>query len=661
MQSRVIVGLSVLSVLLLIVTIWAVATRDRGAPEDPVYWVATDGDDSARGTSDEPWATLQKAADTVPPGATVYVRGGRYAQRIELHVSGEPGRPIRFAPAPDETVVLDGSSLEVPAEQSAMIEIDSERYITIHGFEITGYRSDVSGRVPIGILVTGTADHIRLDGNFVHDLGTTFQGRNGGDAHGIGVFGTASDHPIEEVEIVDNELANLSLGSSEALVVNGNVKDFLIERNRVHDTNNIGIDVIGFEGTAPDPTVDQARDGILRANTVWNVDSYGNPAYGNDRSADGIYVDGGRDILIEGNVVHDVNIGIELASEHAGRSTRNVTVRNNVVRDASAIGIAIGGYDRRRGSTEDCVIVNNTVVNTDGVELLVQFDTRNNLIANNVIVAGPQHAFVENAYRENIGNVLDHNLYYSVDGSPAGTWQWKGVGYDDFDAWSSRSGNDGLSTFADPAFSDAGAADYSLRTGSPAVDAGAFLPSSGTTDLAGQPRAQAGGIDIGAFEVAAAPPSPTPSMSVAPTYAGDLTWLRSDNGWGPPEIDRSNGERASDDGGPIRIGATAFDHGIGAHAPSRIVVAVDERCSLLLADVGLDEEVGDRGSVVFEVWGDGERLAGSGIVRGPQAAVPIAADLEGVARMTLVVTPGGDGNAFDHADWGAARLECRPD
>jgi len=87
-------------------------------------------------------------------------------------------------------------------------------------------------------------------------------------------------------------------------------------------------------------------------------------------------------------------------------------------------------------------------------------------------------------------------------------------------------------------------------------------------------------------------------------------------------------------------------------------VELDGRCSLFLADVGLDEEVGDRGSVVFEVWGDGERLAVSGIVRGPQVAVPIAADLEGVGRMTLVVRPGGDGNAFDHADWGDARLAC---
>ncbi len=131
-----------------------------------------------------------------------------------------------------------------------------------------------------------------------------------------------------------------------------------------------------------------------------------------------------------------------------------------------------------------------------------------------------------------------------------------------------------------------------------------------------------------------------------------------ENGWGPAEVDRSNGERAPDDGGPIRIGAAVFDRGIGVHAPSRIVVVVDGRCSVFLADVGLDEEVGDRGSVVFEVWGDGERLAVSGLVRGPQTAVPIAADLDGIENMELVVMPGGDGNAFDHADWGDARLAC---
>ena len=479
---------------LVAVTGWALSTRSGGSSEEvvsPTYWVATDGDDSGPGSQDDPWATLQHAADSVAPGATVYVREGTYPQRVEFHVSGEAGRGITFAAAAGETVVLDGSTLETPAGQSAMIEIDSQRYITIDGFEITGYGSAESGHVPIGIFVTGSADHIRLSGNFIHDMGTTFQGRNGGDAHGIGVFGTTADHPIEELEIVGNELANLTLGSSEALVVNGNVKDFLIEGNRVHDTNNIGIDVIGFEGTAPDPTVDQARDGIVRGNTVWNIDSYGNPAYGDDRSADGVYVDGGRDIVVEANVIHDVNIGIEFASEHAGRSTRNITARNNLVYDSTTIGIAIGGYDRRRGSTEDCVIVNNTVVNTDGPELLVQFDTRGNLIENNVIVAGPRHVFVENPYEENVDNVLDANLYFALDGSSEGTWQWKGIDHGDFERWQAGSDNDRRSMFADPAFVNAAEHDYALGEGSPAVYAGEIWPSRARRTSPGSPGPRA--------------------------------------------------------------------------------------------------------------------------------------------------------------------------
>ena len=46
--------------------------------------------------------------------------------------------------------------------------------------------------------------------------------------------------------------------------MNGNVTNFrLITRNVVHDNDNIGIDIIGAEHTAPDPAVDQARDGVV--------------------------------------------------------------------------------------------------------------------------------------------------------------------------------------------------------------------------------------------------------------------------------------------------------------------------------------------------------------------------------------------------------------
>jgi hypothetical protein len=576
---------------------------------------------------------------------------------MDVSVSGLPGRPIVFRNAPGEHPVLDGSSLDVGEGFSSMISLDGRRYVQIRGFEIRGLRTDLSGHNPVGILVTGASDHVTIAGNVVHDLGTTFQGRVGGDAHGIAVYGNLADHPIDGMDIDDNELYNLELGSSEALVVNGNVTHFLIQGNLVHDTNNIGIVAIGYEGTAPDPSVDSARDGIIRGNTVYNVDSYGNPAYGTDRSADGIYVDGGRDVLVENNIVHAVNVGLEFASEHHDRSTSFVTARNNLVYDATAIGIAIGGYDRRRGFTEGSVIVNNTVVGTHGVELLVQFDTRDNVIENNIFVAGPTAEFVENRYTENANNLVDHNLYWSGDGSDRGVWTWKGKGYQDFSGWRASSSVDEHSMFADPGFVDPSAHDFRLSDGSPAVDAGSFVPAGGNTDLAGDARQQGGATDLGAYEHATPPPSPTPSVA-APVLASELEWGDQTNGWGPAERDRSNGERAPDDGNAITLGTTRYERGIGAHAPSRIAIDLTQPCSLFLADVGIDEEVGDRGSVEFQVWGDGTMLASSGVVRGPQTSVPISADVGGVHELTLVVTKAGDGNAYDHADWAGARLSC---
>lgn len=657
-RGRIVAALAALCLILAGVTAWALVTRDPAeTATGPVHWVATDGDDGAAGTSGAPWATLQHAADGATPGSTVYVRGGVYAQQVHVDVSGAPGEPVVIANAPGEHPVLDGSSLEVGQGFDPMISIEDQRYVEIRGFEIRAFRTDVSGHNPVGVLVTGASDHITIVGNTVHDMGTSFQGRIGGDAHGIAVYGNLADHPIEDVQIRDNQLFNLQLGSSEALVVNGNVTGFLIQGNAVHDTNNIGIVAIGYEGTAPDPSVDAARDGVIRGNTVANVNSYGNPAYGTDRSADGIYVDGGRDILVEQNLVSGVNVGLEFASEHGGRSTSFVTARNNLVEGSTAIGIAIGGYDRRRGFTEGAVIVNNTVVGTHGPAMLLQFDTRDNTIENNVFVAGHSARFAENPYTENAGNFMDHNLYWSVDGADAGTWQWMDHSYPDFAAWRAASGVDAHSIFADPRFQAAGE-DFRLSSDSPGVDAGAFAAESGTADLQGDPRQQGSASDLGAYEFPAPPPSPTPSIAVPAVYPSDLEWASQKNGWGPPERDLSNGERSPGDGNPLTLGPTSYERGIGAHAPSRIVIDLPSACSLFLADVGLDEEVGDRGSVEFQVWGDATMLASSGVLRGPQTSAPISADLEGVHELTLVVTTAGDGNAYDHADWGDARLSC---
>ena len=408
------------------VTVWALATRTvRPESAGPAYYVALDGDDANDGTEASPW-TLQAVADRAVPGSTVFVRAGTYHERVDVRVSGsaEEG-PIVFRNYPGERPTLDGQGLEVPADFSGMISIESQHHVTVQGFEIRGYRTAESGHIPAGVWVSGRPTTFASSTPASTIWGRTSRGRSGGDAHGIAVYGTDSSHAIRDVVIDGNELFDLTLGSSEALMVNGNVQGFEITENEVHDTDNIGIDVIGFEGKAEDSSVDQARDGLVAGNLVYEIDSYGNPAYGRDRSADGIYIDGGRDVVVERSVIHHVNIGIELASEHGGQSTSHITVRNNVVHDASVISLAIRRVRPpprlHRGLRDRAQHVRRQ----QGRGLLIQFDTRDNVIQNNIVLAGPGAGFLENPYRENEGNVLDHNVYYSSTGTEAGTWQWK--------------------------------------------------------------------------------------------------------------------------------------------------------------------------------------------------------------------------------------------
>jgi beta-galactosidase len=154
------------------------------------------------------------------------------------------------------------------------------------------------------------------------------------------------------------------------------------------------------------------------------------------------------------------------------------------------------------------------------------------------------------------------------------------------------------------------------------------------------------------------PPRPTPSLSPPVTPITDLKPQMVENGWGPMETDMSNGEKAQGDGNPLTIGAHTFSHGLGVHAPSIVKVDLRGRCTAFEADVGVDDEVADNGSVQFQVWGDGKKLFDSGVVRGTQGAVGAYADVSGVQTLKLMVLDGGDGVANDHSDWANARLSC---
>jgi len=477
------------------------------------YYVATTGNDSNPGTQSAPWRTIQHAADTANAGSTVYAHGGIYEELVRIHVSGNANHGfITFRSYPGETAVLDAIH-SAPQGRQGVVTIENQSYVRIEGFEIRNFRTAEHHLTPLGINVIGSGSHIELLKNNVHHIEQTFPGRDkpgsGGNGFGIAVYGTNAQDPITDLIIDGNEVHHLKTGSSESLVVNGNVTNFRITRNIVHDNNNIGIDVIGFERTAPDPAVDQARDGIVSNNLVYNITSRGNPAYGNDQSSDGIYVDGGTRILIEQNTIHDVDFGIELASEHKDRATSYIIARNNLIYHCHTAGVSIGGYAPDRGHTEHSQVLNNTLYandtsSTGSGEFQMQWNMSDNVFANNIVYAGPRCVISVTKTEVNKTQppaLIDYNLYYCADGPEVSAWV-KALGtIKGFNNYVKSTGNDRQSRFLDPDFVDPAAHNFHLQAGSPALAAGTIdeLPV-GELDLDGSPRVNSGKIDLGCYQ-----------------------------------------------------------------------------------------------------------------------------------------------------------------
>jgi hypothetical protein len=472
------------------------------------FYVATTGNDNNNGSLGLPWRTIQHAADTAVAGDTVYAMGGVYNETVTFPKSGSASAGyITFESYPGQTAILDGTGLSIPGGQHGLFTILNQSYLAISGFEIRNYTSNSVSQVPIGIYITGADSYLQILGNRIHDIVTTAKGCNA-NALGMAVYGSRAPASINNLTISGNEIYNLTTGCSESLSLDGNVMTWTITNNLIHDNNNIGIDAIGFEGVSPDPAYDQARNGEISGNIVYNITSYDNPAYGRQYAADGIYVDGGTQITIERNLVHNVDLAIEMASEHSGHVTSYITARSNLVYSANAAGISIGGYAASVGGTDHCSVVNNTLFQNDtkstgSGEFQIQFYATNNIFENNVVNATTQGLFVHNFTNSSPSPAtVDYNVYFSSTGAAAGIWDWNGTKYTGFASYQSATGQDAHSSFANPLFVSTSIPELQVQPPSPAVNAGINLGAAvvGTLDFAGNPRVQGGNIDIGAYE-----------------------------------------------------------------------------------------------------------------------------------------------------------------
>ncbi|MCB1231627.1 MAG: choice-of-anchor D domain-containing protein [Verrucomicrobiae bacterium] len=477
------------------------------------------GSDSNSGTLASPWKTLQKAANVANAGDTILVRGGVYPENVIFSRSGTSGNPIVFQAYPNETPIVDGSSLDFgDLPEDSLFEVIDVNWLTIDGFEFRNLTTTNKNHTPKGIFIAGACNGITIVNCTIHDIENRSTTSNG-NAHGIAAYGWSSQ-PIQNLRIENCELYDLILGASEALVLNGNVNGFEVIGNHVHDCNNIGIDLIGYEDTAPSASLDRARNGVCRDNVVHHINTEYNPAYGGNlttgggsQSAGGIYVDGGVDILIERNTIHHCNIGIELASEHNGRWTERIELRSNVIYLNDIGGIFLGGYNGSVGGTRDCVIRHNSLYQNDvnedwNGEIFFQHHTEDNVVTHNILFANSNGLFIGNPATTNTGNVVNWNLFHAPSGADI-KWQWKNTYYYDLTSYRSGTGNDANSPQTNPLFVAAGSANFHLQSGSPAIDSGdpGFTPDTDERDRDGNLRVHNGSVDRGAYEYGSQPES----------------------------------------------------------------------------------------------------------------------------------------------------------
>jgi len=508
---------------ILIVCLLAVLAATAFATQSgKIYYVATNGSDTNPGTQAEPWLTISHAAKVARAGATVYVMGGVYNEIVNFPHSGTAAAPIVFQSYPGQTAVIDGTGLTVAGTEGLITIVGARSYIVVSGFELRNLSTKSADAVPCGVWITGHGTGIKILNNLIHDIVTTAKHGNG---CGFFAYGT-SKKPISQLVVSGNELYDLKTGESESLTLNGNVTNFQVTNNLVHDNYNIGIDIIGYEGTGP-VGYDEASYGVVSGNTIYNISGIANPGEGSSYDADGLYCDGCAFVTFERNVVFQVDYGIETTSENqiclatgtewpgpdgVGKPARGklpcygryATVRNNLFYYANSCGNSIGGYAKATkkgggsnggGSSYADVFVNNTLydngtqpgngqVGTPSGDFQIQNQVgsaQGDYFENNLMYSGPPNIWI-NSFVPCTASypcppaTMDWNLYYSLAGYAEGTSiLWGGQSdFSSFANYQGATGEDGNSLNANPEFvavSDI-PPDFDTQPSSPAIGAG---------------------------------------------------------------------------------------------------------------------------------------------------------------------------------------------
>jgi len=408
------------------------------------------GRDSNSGSSDQPWRTIQKAADTMAAGDTVIVMPGDYNERVQVRRSGAWSEPITFQASDD--VTMNGFTIKAS-------------YISVIGFTITdtpdewtdGWGIFVEGSFNVvenNYIYYATRGGIYLWDGYEPSRTTDCVIRNNRlerNAYvGIEVMGTNN-------LIVGNEISHTiqfhpNWANPPSWVDADGIRFFnsghTIRKNYIHDITysdpeNVTPHIDCFQ-TWTDATHNAGNNIVIEQNLCINTE-----AITDNQNGNGFMLNKASNLLIMNNIL--------IAHRHLNiTNSRNITIiNNNLIGD-----------------------LKNTHYYPSGLSLT---QTQNIVFMNNILYDLPGETIYPHDSSSKRSLSTGYNLFYrsddkKPDAEPTST-----------------------DLVTNPLFGNPGLYDYHLSPDSPVIDAGTAFPNL-INDYDFNFRPQFAGYDIGAFE-----------------------------------------------------------------------------------------------------------------------------------------------------------------
>jgi hypothetical protein len=443
-----------------------------------IYYVSKQGVDSNLGSFDQPWQTIQKAADTLKAGDIVIVRGGTYHETVTPFNSGSEDHFIDYRAFPGEIVTIDGTGLAVPG-RGGVVDITEKSFIIFQNFRVIYSSCSPEHNVYMaGIYIRGSSS-IRIHANQTYETASS----------GIGVW-SSNQVTLDGNTVVNAQNCDVRPQQGEENISIANTTNFSVFANEVYNTAGFSGRQFNKRWSIGICVKESSRAGKVYQNYIHDL-----------VNITGIYIDAWkagltgtptlRDIKVYQNRLDNLTGGISIAAESGG-TAENVWIYNNIITRTYFTGIAISST-ASDGLRSHIMIENNTVyksleaggagifVNTTHIEAVV--------IRNNIVSYGPEwNGQIRITARDtgNLGKVTaDHNLISTVIPGVASGYPLQEAS--------------GSTLTADIKFSAPALFDLHLQGDSPAIDAG--LPTDDfAVDFDNTPRPQGTGFDIGAYE-----------------------------------------------------------------------------------------------------------------------------------------------------------------